>query len=76
MHSFAIKDFSNVKRINGKVLDNDWGLTKLCFSNKDGSEITKVEFNNTRPYGEQTVIQDDEEIIGIHGTKDTHNSIT
>ena len=75
MQSFAIPDFADVKRINGKILNDEWGLIKLCFSKKDGSEITKVELNNIRPYGQETVIADDEEIIGIYGTKDTADYI-
>ena len=70
MQSFAIPNFADVKIINGKVLDNNWALTKLCFSKKDGSEITNVEFSDRKPYGQETMIADDEEIIGIHGTKD------
>ena len=76
MQSFAIPDFADVKRINGKILNDEWDLIKLCFSKKDGSEITKVEFNNDRPYGQETLLEDDEEIIGIHGTKDVNDWIT
>ena len=43
----------------------------------DGSEIAKVEFNTTKPYGQETVLAADEEIIGIHGNKSAHsNGIT
>ncbi len=39
----------------------------------DGSEIAKVEFNTTRPYGQETVLAADEEIIGIHGNKSNNS---
>ena len=44
----------------------------------DGSEIAKVEFNTSAyPYGQETVLAADEEIIGIHGNKSAHsNGIT
>ena len=75
MQSFFIQDFDEVKRINGKVLNDSWSLTKLCFSKKDGSEIAKVEFFTEKPYGKETVLADDEEIIGIYGTKDQDSEI-
>ena len=58
-------------------MDNYWALTRLCFSKMDGSEIAKVEFNTTKPYGQETVLAADEEIIGIHGNKSSNsNGIT
>ena len=51
------------------MLDSGRYLTRLCFSKKDGSEIAKFELETTYPYGQETVLEDDEEIIGIHGNK-------
>ncbi len=56
--------------------NNGWVLTRLCFSKMDGSEITKVEFNTSAyPYGQETVLAADEEIIGIHGKKGNGSGI-
>ncbi len=76
LDSFAIQNFVDVKRINGKILDNGSGLplSRICFSKMDGSEITKVEFSTANPYGQETVLAADEEIIGIHGNKTHTNS--
>jgi hypothetical protein len=41
----------------------------LSFGKKDGSEITKVEYCSLT-LGPETVIADDEEIIGVYGTKE------
>jgi hypothetical protein len=41
----------------------------LSFGKKDGSQITKVEYSSY-PLGPETLIADDEEIIGIYGTKE------
>ena len=42
LQSFAIPDYSQVKRINGTYTGN-W-LSHLSFGKKDGSQITKVEY--------------------------------
>jgi hypothetical protein len=42
MTSFAIPDYSLVKRIKGCQLDVADYLKKLSFSKKDGNQITKV----------------------------------
>ena len=72
MQSFAIPDFSQVKRINGTQPPGYW-LYGLSFGKKDGTEITKVE-TYIYTFGEETVLDDDEEIIGVYGTEkvDTH----
>ena len=72
MQSFNIPDYAMVKRVNGS---KDNPIHKLSFKKKDGTEITKVETTtvHNNPYGQESVIADDEEIIGIFGTKDTHS---
>ena len=67
MQSVNIQDYSIVKRVNGSY---GTAIHKLSFKKKDGTEITKVELWNYNPYGEDSVIADDEEIIGVFGTKD------
>ena len=69
MQSFAIPDYGAVKRIKGSIGEGGFALHKLNFCKKDGSEITKVELNNDKPYGPEFLIDDYEEIIGIYGTK-------
>ena len=69
MQSVNIQDYAIVKRVNGSKVGNS--IHKLSFKKKDGTEITKVETGwNANPYGEDSVIADDEEIIGVFGTKD------
>jgi hypothetical protein len=69
MQSVNIQDYAIVKRVNGSKGDSC--IHKLSFKKKDGTEITKVETGwNRDPYGEDSVIADDEEIIGVFGTKD------
>ena len=41
----------------------------LSFAKKDGTEITKISLEKTK-FGKETVLSDDEEIIGIYGTKE------
>ncbi len=67
LQSFAIPDYSQVKRING-TNHNQW-LCHLSFGKKDGSQITKVECSSYT-LGPETVIADDEEIIGVYGNKE------
>ncbi len=68
MQSVNIQDYAIVKRVNGSI---GTYIHKLSFKKKDGTEITKVETVwNANPYGEDSVIADDEEIIGVFGTKD------
>ncbi len=68
MQSVNIQDYAIVKRVNGSKGDC---IHKLSFKKKDRTEITKVETEyNGNPYGEDSVIADDEEIIGVFGTKD------
>ncbi len=69
LQSFAIPDYSQVKRING-TNTGSW-LCHLSFGKKDGSQITKVEYLSLS-LGTETVIADDEEIIGVFGTKEVH----
>ena len=65
MESFAIADYSVVKSIKGST---GKPLQKLSFGKRDGSEITKVELENSKAYGPESGLADDEEIIGIFGT--------
>ena len=44
LQSFAITDYSQVKRINGSA--TNYCLSRLSFGKKDGSQITKVEYLN------------------------------
>jgi hypothetical protein len=68
MQSVNIQDYAIVKRVNGS---KGSAIHKLSFKKKDGTEITKVETGwDGNPYGEDSVIADDEEIIGVFGTKD------
>jgi hypothetical protein len=68
MQSVNIQDYAIVKRVN---CSQGSAIHKLSFKKKDGTEITKVETPwNRDPYGEDSVIADDEEIIGVFGTKD------
>ena len=69
MQSFAISDYSVVKKIKGCQLDGGAYLTKLSFSKTDGAEVAKVELKSGgKPYGQESVLNDDEEIIGMYGT--------
>jgi hypothetical protein len=66
LQSFGVADYSVVKKIKGSYNSND--LSKLNFAKRDGSEIAKVELCDL-PYGPESVLDDDEEIIGIFGTQ-------
>ena len=69
LQSFAVTDYSMVKRIKGSELNNSgYPLHKISFGKKDGSEITKVELSTYEVYGTDFVLADEEEIIGIFGT--------
>ena len=69
MQSFNIPDYAMVKRVNGSK--GNGSIHKFSFKKKDGTEITKIETPaNWDPYGQESVIADDEEIIGVFGTKD------
>ncbi len=48
LQSFAIPDYSVVKRVKGTQQggDGSYWLSKLSFGKKDGTEITKVEVDN------------------------------
>jgi hypothetical protein len=77
LQSFAIPDYSVVKRVKGTQQggDSSYWLSKLSFGNKDGTEITKVELSNNKPYGPDFVLDDSEEIIGIYGTQNKNDYI-
>ena len=74
LQSVAIPDYSQVKRING-TRQGSW-LYGLSFGKKDGTEITKVEMSGGCTFGQETVLADDEEIIGIYGSKEVHSYFT
>ena len=61
-----IQDFTLVKRIKGSG-QGDY-LRQLHFGEKDGTQITEVKLENANQYGPETVLDDDEEIIGVYGT--------
>jgi hypothetical protein len=67
LQSFGVADYSVVKKIKGSDTSNQ--IQKLNFAKKDGSEIDKVELYPSIPYGPESVLADDEEIIGIFGTQ-------
>ncbi len=68
MQPFAVSDFAAVKRVKGSQLSGS-SIHKLSFSKKDGTEIAKVELCNGEQYGQEFVLDDSEEIIGIYGSK-------
>ena len=61
-----IQDFTLVKRIKGSG-QGDY-LRQLHFGKKDGTQITEVKLENANQYGPETLLDDDEEIIGVYGT--------
>jgi hypothetical protein len=70
LQSFAIPDYSQVEQINGTE-NNYWNSGKdsvLKFGTKDGAEINKVQLFNDK-LGNETLLNADEEIIGIYGTQ-------
>ena len=73
MQSFNIPDYSLVKSVNGS--SSGWPVHKLSFKKKDGTEITMVETDTRYPYGQESEIADDEEIIGVFGTKNRENYV-
>ena len=74
-----IPEFTTVKRFKGTQSGNaetgEFWLTKLCFGKEDGTEITKVELDDNKPYGTELVLDESKEIIGVYGTKDKENYI-
>jgi hypothetical protein len=74
MKSLSIQDYSVVKRINGS--QGGYLICKLSFKNMDGTEISKVELSNAKPYGQESLIAEDEEIIGVFGRKDEQKYVT
>lgn len=73
MQTFDVQDYAMVKRVNGS--DSGSAIHKLSFTQQDGTEITKVEIANWNPYGQESVIADDEEIIGVFGTISDSNFV-
>ena len=67
LQTVAVPDFSLVKRING-TNQTDW-ICILSFGKKDGTEITKLQLSSSS-HGPEIVLADDEEIIGIYGSKE------
>jgi hypothetical protein len=69
LKSFEIPDYSVIKRINGTE-QNYWrgnSLLGLSFAKKDGTVLTKISLGNAT-FGKETILSDEEEIIGIYGT--------
>jgi hypothetical protein len=50
-------------------------IHKLSFSKKDGTNITEVSFCDVTFFGPELILSDDEEIIGVFGTKDKDDRI-
>ncbi len=75
LHSFDIQDFSTVKRVKGTLLQGSKVIRKLSFSKKDGTNITEVSLGEGKPFGPESILSDDEEIIGVFGTKDIDHRI-
>ena len=73
LQAVAIPDYSQVKRINGTV--TSCYLCGLSFGKQDGTQITKVEMHSNT-FGQETVLADDEEIIGIYGSKEVYTYFT
>jgi hypothetical protein len=66
LQSLPIKDYSQVKIINGSKQGGD-NLYCLMFNTKDGTQLAKVETSASQPYDKDFKIEDYEEIIGIYG---------
>jgi hypothetical protein len=71
MQTFIFPDYSPVKRVNATV--PGWNLRCLIFSERDGTQIEKVETCAGYSYGTEFVLDDGEEIIGIFGKKDSNS---
>jgi hypothetical protein len=70
----SIKDYSQVKRVNGtkQQYGGKYSISCLIFSTKDGTQLAKVEKIAGIPYQGDFKIKHSEEIIGIYGYEDTH----
>jgi hypothetical protein len=49
---------------------------QLSFLKKDGIQIAEVKLGSVTQYGPETMLADDEEIIGIFGTKNATDFVT
>jgi hypothetical protein len=49
---------------------------QLSFAKKDGTQIAEVKLGSANQYGPETVLADDEEIIGVFGTKNATDFVT
>jgi hypothetical protein len=67
LQSLQIKDYSQVKKLNGTKQGGNYALVCLMFSTKDGTQLSKVGTYAGAPYDTDFKIEDSEEIIGIYG---------
>jgi hypothetical protein len=67
LQSLPIKDYSQVKIINGTKQESGWVIVCLMFSTKDSTQLAKVETCAGYSYDTDFKIEDYEEIIGIYG---------
>jgi hypothetical protein len=63
-----------VKRVKGSR-QGDY-LRQLSFGRKDGTQIAEIKLESANQYGPETVLDDDEEIIGVFGTRNLENYIS
>ena len=62
-----IKDYSQVKRINGARQGIIGPITYLILSTKNGTKLAKIETSGGDTEDTDFNIEDSEEIIGIYG---------
>ena len=61
-----VKITPQVKKIRGSVIGNH--ISMIYFQDKDGTEIAKI-VASERSFAPDQILEDDEEIIGVYGTK-------
>ena len=61
-----VKITPQVKKIRGSVIGTC--ISMLYFQDKDGTEIAKI-VSSERNFAPDQILEDDEEIIGVYGTK-------
>jgi hypothetical protein len=62
-----IKNYSQVKRVNGTSQGVFGAITCLIFSTKDGTQLAKVKTSAGTTFNKDFKVEDSEEIIGIYG---------
>ena len=61
-----------IRKIRGT--QNGTWLYQIIFQSKEGQELQKMESYVTNKFASDQVLADGEEIIGVYGTKDQHES--